>query len=173
MPDVGLSFSPTSAPGQYGGAQSGRPGGGVSPVMDAIKILSFRVPQVLGQNAPVAPSLLAGGAAGGGATPMGSNAALVDQFMQRFFGAGLAQNRDLLGQLAGMGAPPIPIGGNPTIGYNLGEDRQAYTPMAPQAQSGPPPAAPPPDVQMPQFDPFSAASMGALGTGGFGGRFGG
>src|SRR4051812_38019256 len=95
MPDVGLSFSPTQAPGQYG--QQGTRSGPSNPVMDAIKILSFRVPQILGPGSPVAPGMLAGQ---GGATPGlgGNDAALIQQWLQRFFGQGLNQ--------AGSVAPP-------------------------------------------------------------------
>src|SRR5690348_4052045 len=88
MANVGLSFSPTQSNGPNANGQDGR--GTASPVMDAIKILSFRVPQILGPNAPVAPGLLGGP---GGAGPSGfDNSAMVLQFLQRFFGGGTAGN---------------------------------------------------------------------------------
>lgn len=112
MPDVGLSFSPTSAPSQYGGAQGNRTGSPSSPVMDAIKILSFRVPQTLGQGAPIAQPFLAGT---GGAGPSGiDNSALVLQWLNRFFGGGLSQAGP-----TGLGAPPSSAPSGP-FGGDLG-----------------------------------------------------
>lgn len=126
MPDVGLSFSPTQAPNQYGQGQGGRSGPS-NPVMDAIKILSFRVPQILGPGSPVAPGLLAGQ---GGATPGlgGNDAALIQQWLQRFFGQGLNQGNQV--------APPdtpAPQGS----GFGGFDSGPTPAPQAPQAPSEP------------------------------------
>lgn len=161
--EIGQSFSPTSgnANNPYGN-RTGVGASNASPVMDAIKILSFRVPQVLGPNAPVAQSLIAGP---GGATPMGSNAALTDQFFQRFFGgAGGQVPPDLLSLfqqagVAGMGAPPMGAslpsaagrGPDATIGFGSrypGDLPDYFNQQQEQAQNAPPP---PPQGQMPDL----------------------
>jgi hypothetical protein len=134
MPNVGLSFSPTSGQQQMSGQNGTRMGqqGASSPVMDAIKILSFRVPQTLGAGAPVAPGLLSG--AGGAGGIGGDNGALLQQWLQRFFGQGLNQ--------AGAVSPPDAMSGmgasNPFSGSaDPGSDLAAGSSL-PGAMSGRP-----------------------------------
>jgi hypothetical protein len=88
MPNIGLNFSPTQGGNTQNGQNGQRSGmsGAANPVMDAIKILSFRVPQTLGANAPVAQPLIGG--AGGNAGSGLDNSAMVMNWLNRFFGPG-------------------------------------------------------------------------------------
>ena len=99
----GQSFSPTN-----GSQPQGATGQPSSPVMDAIKILSFRVPQTLGATAPTSAALL--NAPGSGIT----NAALIQQWLQRFFGGQLGQPGTLAPTNTSVGAPSSPFGTMPT-----------------------------------------------------------
>jgi hypothetical protein len=137
--DIGQSFSPTQAPQGYG--QNGQPGRGpAAPVMDAIKILSFRVPQILGVGSPVAPGLLSG--AGGNPGSGLNNSALVNQWLQRFFGQGL-------GVAGPMPTPSpqdlsAPMGnGSPFGAPSAGGPSSVPSPSSPGSAASSPIAAPP------------------------------
>lgn len=99
LDSIGLSF----APGQRANPQQGPDQGNLSPVQQAIKILSLRVPQNAGAGGITPNALLTGpgaaglGAAGGGFDLM----ALLRQLFQQgpnAMGAGQAP----------LGAPPLP-----------------------------------------------------------------
>jgi hypothetical protein len=165
MPNIGLNFSPTQGGNQYG--QNGqRSGAGSNPVMDAIKILSFRVPTTLGAGSPVAPGLLSGAsgfAAGGGGGAASANPAL-DAFLRRFFGQGINMfNGQLPGGFSGVGA-----------GVTGGMSGGSQAPGMPQIQlGGPPPGAgtfDAPDPNDPNGLPAGSSlpqmpSAGAMGAG--------
>ena len=99
MADVGLSFAPTAQNLYNQGQRGGGISGNVSPVQDAIKILSFRQPTVLGSSAPVPQSIF------------GTNAPTAQGGQ---IGGGIAEN--LLRMLFGgqmTGGIPSPFGLNP------------------------------------------------------------
>jgi hypothetical protein len=129
MPPVGLSFAPT----QPATTSQGRPTP-AAPIMDAIKILSLRVPQGAMGNAPVAPGLLAGA---GGAQPSGlSQAALIQQWLQRFFGSGLPGQGQPGGTMPPPGLPTPPSSpGRPSV--QLPQTPIPRPPEPPPEPSGP------------------------------------
>lgn len=69
MADVGISFAPTSSVGRSASGPS------VSPTQDAIRLLSFRLPTVLGASAAAPAALLGGPTLQGAqmANPMAAN----------------------------------------------------------------------------------------------------
>src|SRR5262245_35401605 len=103
MADVGLSFSPTNQP--YGTPTTGSQR---SPSQDAIQILRFRLPSILGASA-IAPRSLLGGPALQGSM-MGGSGTAAEDFIRRLFGGGLVLGAplpnftgDLYSQGAGAG----------------------------------------------------------------------
>ena len=55
--DLGTTFGPTNLPMQQQQSGQNRP---LNPVQDAIRVLSFRVPSVVGANSPIPQGLLGG-----------------------------------------------------------------------------------------------------------------
>lgn len=158
MDNFGLSFSPLGQGGPTNPNNPGTPSGGGNPVQDAIKVLSLRIPKVVGAGAP-SPQVLLGGAGGGpggaGAAPGaagfggGGNAALFEQLLRSLFGGGEPQtgiNRPGMPPAPNMRGPfgvdsdqplPMPTGGNlpsPNIGYHDGPG----TPPPPTPNTEPP-----------------------------------
>src|SRR5262245_34915792 len=146
MADIGLSFAPTQG---NNGSMNRQPA--QSPVMDAIRILSFRIPQTLGASAPIDPSLLAGQ---GGQGPSGINtAALIQAWLQRFFGANSA------GALRGAAPAGPSTPSTPSVVYGI----TPSAPPSPVIQLPPPPVSypsPPP----PRTGPSNGAMVDLQGA---------
>lgn len=87
--EFGLSFSPLNPPpGQAGGPNGYQPGGGSgSPIQDAVRILSLRIPRVVGASA-LGPSPLLNGPGGAGFGGGGSLEALLMRIFGRRPGSG-------------------------------------------------------------------------------------
>lgn len=93
MDTPGLTFAPIGqTPGRPNAGDSPDPNRPSTPIQDAIRVLSLRVPRVLGAQAPVDPSLFArpGQPAGGGrfqvqGTPDDPSTGL-DEILRRLFG---------------------------------------------------------------------------------------
>jgi hypothetical protein len=103
MPDTfGLSFAPLDQPNAQQQPNGGAAGGGnVSPVQQAIQILSLRQPRVFGASAPAAPQLLT--SAGGSGVP--DMQALLRALLQHLQGqVGLSDPG--MGALGGGGGTP-------------------------------------------------------------------
>ena len=98
MADVGLSFSPTSV-----NSQQQHTGQGSSPVQDAIRILSFRLPTVLGASAATPMQNL------GGPSPFGSQlgAAVIQNWLKQLLG-GTEPPQSSYGQMFGDTGMPTP-----------------------------------------------------------------
>lgn len=140
--NVGLSFAPTSQ-SLYGHDQ-----GSANPVQDAIRILSFRMPSVLGSGAATPMQNLGGPSQYG--TQLGS--AVIQNFLRSILRPGddYSSYSALFNQ--GGGAPPhgTPPGvsivlGNPMDGSGI-SDQPTGSPMGDQSQA--PPPMPP---RMPRF----------------------
>jgi hypothetical protein len=176
---AGLSFSPmnqTPSPGQTGQAQT-------NPLQDAIRMLSFRLPQNVGASAPSPGGIMGGPTALGGQT--GPNPGLTAMLMALFRGMGLGGVPGQPGQYGGFGHSPgagaLPPGG--ASGAMLGPSsgggppvNVVYThPGTPQLLPGsgsgpnPPPAGPPLDRTAPTQGPTADWPMpsggGGMGSG--------
>lgn len=125
MANIGISFSPTN---QTSPQQASRTP--VSPVQDAIRILSFRQPTVLGVHAPVAQSLFSplGLSSPSGAGLGNPDSGMIQDLLRYLFGGGAATG------MPGPGAPTV--SGGPT-GLSSG-------PPSPTISLGGPTAPPPP-----------------------------
>lgn len=157
MPNsLGVSFSPLDQGKASGQDQP------VNPVQEAIKLLSFRMPTVVGAGAP-SPLALMGGPNGGG-TQLGMSAA--DQWIRRFLMGQMGQQPG--SAPVGPGQAPAGPAPNPNVGYTPpGMPRPAPvtdppgahvgvpTPAPPRRAYDPPPPAyqaPPAPVTSPPFD---------------------
>lgn len=174
----GLSFSPFNQSPMRSNSQA------TAPVQDAIKILSFRMPSVVGSSAPAPGALL------GGPTPQGSgmDGGLAQELLKRLLqGQGTAP-------VPGMPTPGVPggpsaapmsmpgqIGAGASIGASLPQGNpflpmgagQTSTP-APPDNSSPLPASfqfQPQDTNRPP-DPTMMQTPAPMGGGGMGGRQG-
>lgn len=143
---LGRSFAPNSD------QMSQRPPGGAgqSPVQEAVRVLSLRLPRVVGASAP-APGALMGGMGGQGLAGPTSNP-IVQQLMQMILGGQTAQQGGAIPGLpvpGGMPSMPASMGGfTPNIGFNT-PGGGVSTPPTPQTPPRPaPPAMPPPDRGM-------------------------
>ena len=122
--EFGLSFSPTGKDDQQ------QAGANQTPIQDAIKVLSLRIPQFHGGIAP--QQLLGGpgsaGLPGGGAPGVGGIPGGLDEFLRRLFGMG--------GGMPG-GMPGGPMAGPPTPSVRPGgEPGQMPVPPEPAPQIG-------------------------------------
>lgn len=125
----GVSFSPFNAPPQMGQGQQ-KPGG-VSPVQDAIRMLSFRMPSTVGASAPAPQGLMGGQTAMGG--QLGNPLAL--NWLRALFGGQAMPGAPLPGMgggmppgMGGMGGMSPRIPGLPQQGINEGNDTTGPTP---------------------------------------------
>lgn len=101
MPQLGLSFQPGMLkPGQQDGQPGGGAPGGISPVQEAIQLLSFRLPT---QAQGIAPMSLLMGKGGAGVPGAASGAPTA---------AALARLRAMLGLDPGGGTPEWLSGGS-------------------------------------------------------------
>lgn len=127
MPPVGMTFSPLNAPSQ------GQPGQGPqSPLQDAIKLLSFKLPTTVGAGAP--SGLLGPPTAAGAMGPQQGDGSMDNWLMQLLKGL-------------------VPDAGTSTPPQDPGSLRPAvqYPQATPPRVTGAPPVIPSaPDVQMPQ-----------------------
>jgi hypothetical protein len=144
----GLSFAPLpNGPDQPQTPSQGAYGGSVSPVQQAIQILSLRRPRTWGAGAPAPPALLSGT---GGSQGVPDLPALLRTLMQHLQGPGVGPGSmngpTSGGPLAGVfgtpaGMPTVPNAQAPTPGfefinptdptpplYQPGEEEQNYTP---------------------------------------------
>ena len=131
--DAGLSFQPGTSidRAQTAGGDAGMSNRGASPVQDAIRVLSLKIPKMVGQGSPINPSLLGGGPGFG---PGGPQDFL--QLLQKFLAGASGQPgmqapqampqaptpAFTMGVTTGGQAPPPP----PT-GYQTNFDTQAPT----------------------------------------------
>jgi hypothetical protein len=155
--DAGISFSPAQnqPTGQVGGGMA-KPG--ATPLQDAIKLLSFKLPTNVGASAPSPSQIM------GGPTPMGAqlgNGVANNWLMALFQGLNPAATGGFQarlgvpaynpgdGSMAGMGAgspmgSPMPSGGAPGDATPGGkypvavQFPQATTPTMPDQPAGPP-----------------------------------
>lgn len=148
MANVGLSFSPTSD--QTNAQSKQQTGSGLSPVQDAIRILSFRVPTVLGASA-VSPLVGLGSQPIGGGAPIDS--ALMQEWLRRLFGGEAGGGFGSAGQ-PGTGLPPAPSGGAPPPT----PPPPSVIVNQPRAVPGPPDQTPP--EPMPSPFPGGGGGMG-------------
>ena len=128
--DIGTTVSPTN---YQDPSQGQRPQGGpINPVQDAIRILSFRVPSVVGANSPIPQSLMGGPTALG---PQLSNNLMINW----------------LRMLMGQGGPDIANGGGPMMpprpgGFRLPNEGRMGQPGTGGPSVGAPPVSPPVNV---------------------------
>ena len=130
MVNTGLSFSPFQQPQGMQPAQG--PSQGATPVQDAIRLLSFRMPSVVGAGAPTAAGNLFGQSPLGGQL---QNPMLLNWLRTLLQGVGTLSGQAPMGpgpQFGGMAGPTGPTGGfNPTplggfgaaVPVNIGYDR--------------------------------------------------
>lgn len=135
MPDLGLTFAPTAGNVSVGAGAPGQ--NSLSPVQDAIRILSFAVPRVVGASA-IAPQALLG------PNPFGSvlSNALLENYFRRTGG--------VPGPLPSVPMPPSA----PRTYLGLPNERGYMPPFLPP--SNPPaggPNAPPTRIPLPSFTP--------------------
>lgn len=144
--NFGVSFSPLDQGNLQGPGGPGYPPGGrpaVSPLQSAVRLLSLRIPRVVGAQALAPAALLnsPGGSLFGGGS--------LEAFLQRVFG----QQRPWTGPVASLPFEPMPTGGG------------LYTPPAPTP-------TPPPRVT-PGDQPSGTQPTGPMGpTGESNARFG-
>lgn len=101
--DAGLSFQPNAQPSQQNaGGDAGPTDRGANPVQDAIRILSLRLPRVVGQ-APTSGALLNGPGMAGLGAGFAGNPANFMALLQRF--------------ISGQGGPGTPAGAIPNVGF--------------------------------------------------------
>lgn len=144
MANIGLSFSPTQQnPAQPNASPA------ISPVQDAIRILSFRLPTVLGAGAVTPMQNL------GGPNPLGTHigSSVIENWLKQLFGGGGAagmapsSSYDSLfgsGGQSGIAPPSMPPSlPNPSI--VLGPPPSATTPIAPPDTTTPPAPTPIPN----------------------------
>lgn len=162
MANVGLNFGPNAQGGQLRSSPA-------SPTQDAIRILSFRMPTILGSAAPAPPSLLGGPTAQGG--QMGGS--MAENWLRMLFGGG-----QMNGPMGGMG-------GGATGSMGMGMSSMGSSPYAPPSSSlpasfqfggdpeqpqprdpGMPSAPQAPQPQMPQMPSFGNVYGGPGGLGG-------
>lgn len=146
MNDIsGISFSPLAGNQSVPGRPTGSP---VSPVQDAIKLLSFRVPSVVGAGAPSPGALM------GGPSPFGTQAAsALIQNLLRLLGQGggigmggpVPSGSDVLFDQGPFGGPMTNVGGGPTAPITGGPTYRNPIPWnePPPLQSLPPTWQPP------------------------------
>lgn len=188
MADFGVSFMPTP----QNGGETGRPTA-VEPVQEAIKILSLRLPKVVGGGA-IAPAPLLN-APGAGGNPLGRSALAQQRFAPQPSAGGIGGlSPEVLNQLievlsrrppmptpfgAPPSAPPSPsFGSIPQPKITIGDESRNPTPRpstpSPQPPSVPtvtlpsnptPPAPPPaPDFPRTPWGDFYAPDYGPFGT---------
>lgn len=158
MDTFGLSFSPTqqNSNTQNPNNQSPTAGGSGSPIQDAIKVLSLRIPHITGPGGIAPPGLL--NSAGGAGMPQGGAGGL-EEFLRRLFG----------GQgIPGMGAAPPP-NVIPGVGGGPGENPLPSPPGGFNPSPAPPPPSGPPmgGANPAQFGPRLGRGIGhGIGMGG-------
>lgn len=163
----GMTFSPGSDKGPS-----------ASPVQDAIRLLSFRMPSVVGQGAPSPPGVLAGTPPppGGGGMPgqgmggpPGTGAGPVNPILEQFLRLLMQGGMGAQGAGgAGMGwAPPPSVGYTPPVDHAPGPSQ----PPAPVNQPGPVASAPGPSA--PAANPWGDWMRQDRNLGGGPQRFGG
>lgn len=144
MDNFGLSFSPLGQGGPTNPNNPGTPSGSGNPVQDAIKVLSLRIPKVVGAGAP-SPQVLLGGAGGGmggaasvpGGAGLGGNAAMFEQLLRQLFGGGgsvgTAPSGPQFDPMQGNSGPAMPPQPNQAGPFN------GPLPTPPRPGSGPTP----------------------------------
>ena len=149
MADIGISFSPTND----NSAQRNQTGNTASPVQDAIRILSFSLPKVLGASAVTPLQNL------GGPSALGSqfgNSFLEQLLRHLITGAGPSGAPSPYDGIYGPGAsaPPSPTAGGPP----------PSSPLPPGIILNPPRQPGPPDTTAPSApspgSPFPGGDMG-------------
>lgn len=158
----GISFLEDQ--GQRNGQQGNGMGPAPSPLQSVVKLLSLRLPSVVGARALAPQALLSGGAAppspmggggmgGGAALGANPNAAEVLQWLQMLLSGGGGGGE-------GMARPPLPsftpgLGGAPSGGFAPMPDGEKGGTPAPPSDS---PAFPPPtDWNKPEPLPYSGS----------------
>lgn len=146
---IGISFIP-SAQNQANGPANLRNEGGIgaasTDLADAYKILSLRLPTVVGAQAPVAPSLLTSQGSQGLANGMNPSAALFAALIKSMLGVSSASSPmggSVGDQFGGSPTGGAPNGGSP-MGGSPGPDSSAINPgrLVPKIQLGTPDSAP-------------------------------
>lgn len=130
----GLSFSPfNQKPNQAA------PGQQSAPVQDAIKIMSFRMPSVVGAGAPAPQGLLGGPTGQGGSLDSG----LLQEFLRRILMGQGGQPQSAGGPAGGAGLPGAmtPFGSPQTTNFEPGSN-----PFQPSQASAFQPPAQAPDL---------------------------
>ena len=134
--DLGMSFSPTNTDKPQG--QNGDPSGGQTPIQDAIKLLSLRIPQFRSQGGVASLPLLQGsGSMGvlGGGMGNGAHPGGLQQILAQMFGSqGMGGNMGSMGSMGSAPNPNIVIGAN---GQSQTGPLLPETPSAPTPPSGP------------------------------------
>lgn len=163
----GLSFSP----GQGDQSQPQQQGAQNNPVQEAIKLLSFRLPNNVGQSAIAPQASLAGQGAGFGSQIGGS---IAENWLKKLFGGqlgdvqtgggGFQEQGPALGgapqggnpfmdwgrQERGNNPSPPPVGRSPGVNIDFGNNGSQPGP-GPTLQPPPAPPQQPPSQGMPQF----------------------
>lgn len=85
---IGVTFMPSAENQQMGGRQGAMEGGG-SDLAQAFKVLSLRLPQVLGARAPAPASLLNGAGSAGVAPGQNSNSAMFQAILKAMLGGSM------------------------------------------------------------------------------------
>lgn len=165
MDQPGVSFSPfNQRPGQAS------PGAVQSPVQDAIKIISFRMPSTVGASAPAPASLL------GGPTPQGPGlgGGLMQEFLKRLL---LGQQPQGAAPMA-TATPATPAMPTPMGGLSTGQASPFSAVPAVPAVPSAPPAMPDTSSPLPASVQFKEQPTGrmpspapdSLGSGDWGSR---
>ena len=153
MNNLGISFSPLDS-GDSGNSKTGP----TNPVQEAIKILSFRMPTVVGAGAP-SPGALMGGPSGNG-TQIGND--IAEQWIRRFLmGQGGQAGTSSAGQPGAPQQPSGPSGVSPLPNPNVtfGAPAAPRVPLPPTTN----PSSPPP--QTGAGNPFEDLWRRGRGTG--------
>lgn len=153
--NFGLSFAPMGGNRQIPGSAAGgsQPAGPVNPIQDAIRVLSLKIPKVVGAAAP-APQALLNSPGMAGAGPTGGLPSNLQAMLSSFFQPPINRPGPVQSSPFQPGDTPInkpgpvatgPNGDTPTFGDLSWEEilrRLFNPPMLPG--TNPPPSGPPP-----------------------------
>lgn len=141
---IGVNFQPGTQDQQQNGQQRTAP----QNVQEAIRVLSLRLPKVVGANS-VAPQALLG-SQGGGANPRVDS--VVQQILQRMFPQAAPPSASVPQAPAPMIPPPMPQAPPPPMGGGIDANGIPPANLAPPPSFPQTPAAPPYEPRMPTYE---------------------
>jgi hypothetical protein len=133
MADVGYSFAPGTNGNQGSNAQRSAPN---ASTQDAIQMLRFRLPSLVGANSPAPPQFMQGPTAQG--AQMGMGGSMAEQFLRALFGGMGAFNPGMNPmQGGGLGGGLGASFGGPSGAQSGGQDQSQGLPVSWQFGGGP------------------------------------